>query len=132
MLEIPSSRDYSEINHIHDGRYFASSRACDERPLMHSLAQTRFFTPSEEQMNPQSSRRDFIKTTGTAAALAAGAQLYATAPARAAGANDKLRIAFIGPGGRGFGACENSGPDQKRRGPHRTVRGCGSLQRTTR
>ncbi len=27
MLEIPSSRDYSEINHIHDGRYFASSRA---------------------------------------------------------------------------------------------------------
>lgn len=69
-------------------------------------------------MNPQSSRRDFIKTTGTAAALAAGAQLYATAPARAAGANDKLRIAFIGPGGRGFGAHVKTLAQIKNEGAH--------------
>ena len=49
-------------------------------------------------------RRDFLKTTGTAAAIASAAGLAAPAPARAYGANDKLRIGFIGPGGRGFGA----------------------------
>jgi predicted dehydrogenase len=50
-------------------------------------------------------RREFLKTTGTAAALATSAGLIATpSPARAAGANDRLRIGFIGPGGRGFGA----------------------------
>ncbi|HEX4148606.1 MAG TPA: Gfo/Idh/MocA family oxidoreductase [Pirellulales bacterium] len=56
-------------------------------------------------MEPQPSdlsRRSFIKTAaGTA--LAAGA-LAAPAPARALGANDRIRIGFIGPGGRGFGA----------------------------
>lgn len=48
------------------------------------------------------SRRNFLKTS-SAAALAAGAM---TAPVvvRAQGSNEKLRIGFIGPGGRGFGA----------------------------
>ncbi len=50
-------------------------------------------------------RREFLKTTGTAAALATSAGLIAApSPAKAAGANDRLRIGFIGPGGRGFGA----------------------------
>jgi predicted dehydrogenase len=48
------------------------------------------------------SRRDFLKTA-TATTTAAGA-LAAPALSRAAGANDRLRIGFIGPGGRGFGA----------------------------
>lgn len=55
-------------------------------------------------MHDQANRRDFMKTTGTAAAFAAGSQLFSATPARAVGANEKLRIAFIGPGGRGFGA----------------------------
>lgn len=46
------------------------------------------------------SRRGFIgASTAAAGALAAGA-----APASAADANSRLRIGFIGPGGRGFGA----------------------------
>lgn len=48
------------------------------------------------------SRRGFLKT-GTAVA-AVSALNFPTAPARAAGANERLRIGFIGPGGRGFGA----------------------------
>ncbi len=55
-------------------------------------------------MAEQVNRRDFIKTTGTAAAVAAGANLYSTVSARAAGSNEKIRIGFIGPGGRGFAA----------------------------
>ena len=51
------------------------------------------------------SRRGFLKTTGTvAAATAAAAALVAPTPARAKGSNERLRIGFIGPGGRGFGA----------------------------
>ena len=46
------------------------------------------------------SRRGFLgASTAAAGALAAGA-----APASAADANSRLRIGFIGPGGRGFGA----------------------------
>ena len=46
------------------------------------------------------SRRGFIgASTAAAGAIAAGA-----APASAADANSRLRIGFIGPGGRGFGA----------------------------
>lgn len=51
------------------------------------------------------SRRDFVKTsTAAAAAVGAVANFAAPAPARAAGANGRIRIGFIGPGGRGFGA----------------------------
>ncbi len=58
-------------------------------------------------------RREFLKTsTETACATAAvtglaGAGLNTAAslqPEKPAGANDKIRIGFIGPGGRGFGA----------------------------
>lgn len=51
------------------------------------------------------SRRDFLKTSSTTA-IAAGAIATATSPntARAANANEKLRIGFVGIGGRGFGA----------------------------
>lgn len=48
------------------------------------------------------SRRNFIKTAAVGAA-AAGV-IAAPAPARALGANERIRIGFIGPGGRGFGA----------------------------
>jgi predicted dehydrogenase len=47
-------------------------------------------------------RRDFIKTTAAGAALAT--TFAAPAAGRALGANERLRIGFIGPGGRGFGA----------------------------
>jgi predicted dehydrogenase len=51
------------------------------------------------------SRRNFIKT-GTAIAASVGVASTAVQPSRvrAAAANEKLRIGFIGPGGRGFGA----------------------------
>lgn len=51
------------------------------------------------------SRRGFIKSTaaGAAAASAVAGIIAAPAPARALGANDRLRIGFIGVGGRGFG-----------------------------
>lgn len=57
-------------------------------------------------MNSESvSRRDFVKTTSAVtAAVGAASILAAPAPARAAGANGRIRIGFIGPGGRGFGA----------------------------
>ena len=48
------------------------------------------------------SRRGFIKTASATAATVGA--LSAAVPARAQGANDRLRIGFIGPGGRGFGA----------------------------
>ena len=54
----------------------------------------------------QVNRRDFLKTSGTAAVAttAAASLLNAPASAKAAGSNDRIRIGFIGPGGRGFGA----------------------------
>jgi predicted dehydrogenase len=56
--------------------------------------------------NNNVSRRSFLKTTaaGAATAGAASALFTAPAPARAYGANERLRIGFIGPGGRGHGA----------------------------
>ena len=48
-------------------------------------------------------RRNFLATTGTAAAASA-LPAFATAAPAAAKASDKLRIAFIGIGGRGFRA----------------------------
>lgn len=51
------------------------------------------------------SRRDFVKGAAAAGAVAATAANFAApAPARAADANGRIRIGFIGPGGRGFGA----------------------------
>lgn len=47
-------------------------------------------------------RRSFLKATG--AGVAAASTLTSLAPARANGINDRIRIGFIGPGGRGFGA----------------------------
>ena len=48
-------------------------------------------------------RRSFLKNTSLAAAGTFAATLP-TASARAAGANERVRVGFIGPGGRGFGA----------------------------
>ncbi len=54
-----------------------------------------------EQKEGQTTRRDFIKTTG---ALAAGLMVsgWTTSRARAIGANDRIRIGFIGVGGMGM------------------------------
>lgn len=51
------------------------------------------------------SRRDFLQTAGTTTFtgnLAAAALAAAPAPARAAGSNSRIRVGFIGPGGRGI------------------------------
>ncbi len=53
--------------------------------------------------HPTDTRRSFLKSTSLAAASSFAATLP-TASSRAAGANDRLRIGFIGPGGRGFSA----------------------------
>ena len=53
--------------------------------------------------NPDVNRRDFLKTS-SAAAVAGTAAVASTKAARAASANERIRIGFIGPGGRGFGA----------------------------
>ncbi|NND96034.1 MAG: Gfo/Idh/MocA family oxidoreductase [Pirellulaceae bacterium] len=50
-----------------------------------------------------SSRRQFLKVSG-AAAMTTTVALSARRSQAAAGSNDRLRIGFIGPGGRGFGA----------------------------
>ena len=54
----------------------------------------------------QVNRRDFLRTSGASAvaATAVGGLAGAPAPARSAGSNQRIRIGFIGPGGRGFGA----------------------------
>lgn len=49
------------------------------------------------------SRRGFIKTTATSLGAAAVVKTT-TSAAQSTGANSKIRIGFIGPGGRGFGA----------------------------
>lgn len=59
-------------------------------------------------------RRDFVQTT--AAGLTAAGLLAAPAPARAVGANDRIRIGFIGPGGRGFGAHVKSLAEMRKNG----------------
>jgi predicted dehydrogenase len=64
-------------------------------------------TQETQRMEPShATRRDFLKTTavGAAAATAASAVFSAPAPAWALDANERIRIGFIGPGGRGFGA----------------------------
>lgn len=52
-------------------------------------------------MANQVSRRTFVKATGAAAAAAA---VVSPAVVRAQTGNKKMRIGFVGPGGRGFGA----------------------------
>jgi len=55
--------------------------------------------------NNSVSRRNFIKTTAASATAATAVGMFGVpASARAYGANERLRIGFIGPGGRGFGA----------------------------
>ena len=56
--------------------------------------------PNSDHVN----RRDFIKTSGTAAAVAVGTSTFAARATKAAALNERIRIGFIGPGGRGFGA----------------------------
>ncbi|VAX37143.1 hypothetical protein MNBD_PLANCTO02-246, partial [hydrothermal vent metagenome] len=55
---------------------------------------------SEHNVN----RRSFLKTSTTAALASSTLMGLATTPAKAAGSNEKIRIGFVGPGGRGFGA----------------------------
>ena len=52
-------------------------------------------------MSESVNRRSFLKTSGTAAGAVT---VLARASAQAQGANERIRIGFIGPGGRGFGA----------------------------
>ena len=49
-------------------------------------------------------RRHFLKSGGTAALVGSAITHLAAAPASSANANERIRIGFIGPGGRGFGA----------------------------
>ena len=54
---------------------------------------------------PNESRRHFLKTSGTTAIAAASlAGMLQAAPKESTSANEKIRIGFVGPGGRGFGA----------------------------
>ncbi|QDU39287.1 Inositol 2-dehydrogenase [Maioricimonas rarisocia] len=50
------------------------------------------------------SRRGFLKASGTTALAGSALTALPAASARAARANERIRIGFIGPGGRGFGA----------------------------
>src|SRR5690349_23737784 len=59
-----------------------------------------YHLPGVPAMNP-TDRREFLKQTATGAAAVGGAALSATA--RAAGANERLTVALIGPGGMGTG-----------------------------
>src|SRR2546430_2637483 len=61
---------------------------------------------NESSSNPQSSRREFIKTTGRIAAVSALAGV--TLPQVHAASSDTIQIALIGCGGRGTGAAENA------------------------
>ena len=64
----------------------------------HNVSQTKPTTGSSHSVN----RRNFIATS--AAGVTAASTLAATRTSGAAQANDRIRIGFIGPGGRGFGA----------------------------
>ena len=56
------------------------------------------------QHNNASSRRGFIKQSASAAAAVAVVGLSARHADAVAGSNERMRIGFIGPGGRGFKA----------------------------
>src|SRR5204862_4334895 len=67
-----------------------------------------FFTmnpPSSEKTTPSLKRRDFIKTSGLAAAAAIAWKnpLTAAERSRSIGANDRIRVAQLGCGSRGVG-----------------------------
>lgn len=61
-------------------------------------------TGMNEPGSADNARRQFLKTSIAAAATASTAGLSARSSSAAAGSNERLRIGFIGPGGRGFGA----------------------------
>lgn len=61
---------------------------------------------STESSVPASSRRDFLKSTGTLAAASALAGV--TLPAVHAASTDTIQIALVGCGGRGTGAASNA------------------------
>ncbi|HIF34550.1 MAG TPA: Gfo/Idh/MocA family oxidoreductase [Planctomycetes bacterium] len=61
---------------------------------------------SENKINRASSRRDFLKTTGTVAA--ATTLVAATVPNVHAQASSTVKIALVGCGGRGTGAAKNA------------------------
>lgn len=56
--------------------------------------------------NPNPSRRDFLKTTGTAASITALAGAFA--PYIRAAGNDLIQVALVGCGGRGTGAARDA------------------------
>ena len=71
---------------------------------MHQTPNGKSSSSSNSSYQSGSNRRSFLKTSAGAAALASLTPLTAAARTRAAGANERMRIGFIGPGGRGFGA----------------------------
>lgn len=52
----------------------------------------------------RSNRRSFVKSAAATTAVAAAGKAASARSADSAGKNEKMRIGFIGPGGRGFGA----------------------------
>ena len=61
-------------------------------------------TPATDTTQCQSS--NFLAQSAAGATVAT--TLTAAATSKAAKASDRIRIGFIGPGGRGFGTCENA------------------------
>lgn len=55
-------------------------------------------------MSTDSSRRDFLKSSAYTAGVLGAASQVASAAAPSHSPNAKIRIGFVGPGGRGFGA----------------------------
>ncbi|MCR9202746.1 MAG: Gfo/Idh/MocA family oxidoreductase [Planctomycetaceae bacterium] len=55
-------------------------------------------------MSTDSSRRDFLKSSAYTAGVLGAASTVASAAAPSRSPNAKIRIGFVGPGGRGFGA----------------------------
>ncbi|MGI9474003.1 MAG: Gfo/Idh/MocA family protein [Rubripirellula sp.] len=60
--------------------------------------------PTSDSSRGAASRRDFIKKSASTVGAVAAVTAATTEVAKAAPATSKLRIGFIGPGGRGFGA----------------------------
>jgi hypothetical protein len=58
------------------------------------------------ELNPNASRRDFLKTTGQVATVSALAGV--AVPMVHAAEDNTIRVALVGCGGRGTGAAENA------------------------